>query len=120
MGPEALAQYVNPTEFLKRLAAASGIDYLNLIKSPETMAEESEQAKQDQMQQQLMSQAGQLAKSPIAEQLLNGQQEQAIPSAAEARKADGTFKGDIPGTKQNEAWNLPISLPKLRKRRKSM
>ena len=21
-----------------------------------------------------------------------------------ARKADGTYKGDIPGTKQNEAW----------------
>ena len=42
MGPEALAQYVNPTEFIKRLAAASGIDYLNLIKSPETMAQEQQ------------------------------------------------------------------------------
>ena len=76
MGPEALAQYMNPTEFLKRLAAASGIDYLNLIKSPETMAQESAQAKQDAMTQSLTQQAGQLAKTPMAEQLFNDQQQQ--------------------------------------------
>ena len=67
MGPEALAQYVNPTEFIKRLAAASGIDYLNLIKSPETMEQEQQKMQQAQMQQSLMSQAGQLAKSPAGE-----------------------------------------------------
>ena len=69
MGPEALAQYVDPTEFIKRLAAASGIDYLNLIKSPETMAKEQQQAQSAQMQQTLMSQAGSLAKSPMGEQM---------------------------------------------------
>jgi hypothetical protein len=71
MGPEALAQYINPTEFLKRLAAASGIDTLNLIKDPATMEQEAGQAKQDAAMQQLIGQAGQLAKSPIGEQLVN-------------------------------------------------
>jgi hypothetical protein len=69
MGPEALMQYLDPTEFFKRLAAASGIDALNLIKSPETMQQEQAQQKQEAMTQQLVGQAGQLAKSPMAEQM---------------------------------------------------
>lgn len=70
MGPEALAQYIDPTEFLKRLAAASGIDTLNLVKSPETMAQEAQQAQQAQMTQSLVGQAGSLAKSPVGEQMM--------------------------------------------------
>ena len=70
MGPEALAQYVDPTEYIKRLAAASGIDYLNLIKSPETMAQEQQKMQQAQMQQALIGQAGSLAKSPMGEQMI--------------------------------------------------
>jgi len=70
MGPEALAQYINPTEFLKRLAAASGIDTLNLIKDPATMEQEQQQMKQDMAQQQLMGQVGQLAKSPVGEEMM--------------------------------------------------
>lgn len=71
MGPEALAQHINPGEFLKRLAAASGIDTLNLIKTPEQIQEEQQAALQSQMASQLVGQAGQLAKSPIGEQLIN-------------------------------------------------
>ena len=70
MGPEALQQFIDPTEFLKRLAAASGIDTLNLVKSPETMAQEQQQAQQQQMMASLTNQAGQLAKSPMAEQMM--------------------------------------------------
>ena len=33
MGPETLAKFINPDEYIKRLAAAQGIDYLNLVKS---------------------------------------------------------------------------------------
>jgi hypothetical protein len=84
MGPEALAQYINPTEFLKRLAAASGIDTLNLIKDPATMEQEAASAKQDAMMQQLVGQAGQLAKSPIGEQLVNGNQQPQQPQGGEA------------------------------------
>ena len=70
MGPEALQQFIDPTEFLKRLAAASGIDTLNLVKSPETMAQEQQQAQQQQMMASLTNQAGQLAKSPVGEQMM--------------------------------------------------
>ena len=44
LGPEALMKYVDPTEAIKRLAAAQGIDVLNLIKSPETMEAEMQTA----------------------------------------------------------------------------
>ena len=37
MGPEAIQQYIDPGEYLKRLAAANGIDVLNLIKTPEML-----------------------------------------------------------------------------------
>ena len=88
MGPEAMAQFINPTEVLKRLAAASGIDTLNLIKSPETMAQEKDEMKQAAMQQQLIGQAGQLAKSPMGEQLVSQyaeqQQQQGGPAQAAA------------------------------------
>ena len=88
MGPEAMAQFINPTEVLKRLAAASGIDTLNLIKSPETMAQEKDEMKQAAMQQQLIGQAGQLAKSPLGEQLVSQyaeqQQQQGGPAQAAA------------------------------------
>jgi hypothetical protein len=71
MGPEAMMQYINPEEFLKRLAAASGIDTLGLIKSAETMQKEQMDMQNAQMQESLIGQAGQLAKSPMGEQLTN-------------------------------------------------
>jgi len=67
MGPEVMAQYLDPQEYLKRLAASSGIDYLNLVKSQETLDQENEQAQQQQMQQTMMDQAGQFANSPMAD-----------------------------------------------------
>ena len=87
MGPEALAQYVNPTEFIKRLAAASGIDYLNLIKSPETMAQEQQQMQQSQMQQSLIGQAGQLAKSPMGEQMMKQMQTEQTDDGSQPQEA---------------------------------
>jgi hypothetical protein len=82
MGPEVMMQYLNPQEFLKRLAAASGIDYLELVKTEEQLSQEQQQAQQQQMMGTLASQAGQLAKSPLGEQLINGQQQQQ-PAAAD-------------------------------------
>ena len=67
MGPEIMAQFLNPGEYIKRLAAAQGIDVLNLIKTAETMEAEKQQAMQEQMQAQLMQQAGQFANSPMAD-----------------------------------------------------
>lgn len=70
MGPEALQQFIDPTEFLRRLAAASGIDTLNLVKSPETMAQQKGEAQQQQMMASLTNQVGQLAKSPVGEEMM--------------------------------------------------
>tara|TARA_B100001094_G_scaffold56669_1_gene52150 strand:+ start:475 stop:2100 length:1626 start_codon:yes stop_codon:yes gene_type:complete len=88
MGPEALATYINPPEFLKRLAASSGIETLGLIKDPEQIQAENEQAQQQAQQQELLKQAGQLAKSPLAEQVINnGQPQQPTQETQEAPQA---------------------------------
>ena len=87
MGPEALAQYLSPDEFLKRLAAARGIDALNLVKSPETMAQEAQQMKQDAAQASLMSQAGQLAKSPMADQMMQQMMQQQSDDGSQPQEA---------------------------------
>ena len=88
MGPEAALQYINPEEYIKRLAAASGISVLGLVKGQEQMAQEKQEAQQQQMQAQLMGQAGQLAKSPIGEQMTqqiinNGEQPTQAPTSPE-------------------------------------
>ena len=67
MGPEIMAKFLDPTEYIKRLAAAQGIDTLNLVKSPETMAQEQQQQMQQMQQQELLKQAGQLANAPMAD-----------------------------------------------------
>ena len=75
MGPEAMAQHLNAGEFIKRLATASGIDALGLVKGQDQMKQEGDQMKQDAMQASLVGQAGQLAKSPMAEQLTQQMQD---------------------------------------------
>ena len=69
MGPEALASLIIPEEFLKRLAAASGIEVLGLVKTQDQINEEKAKAQEVAMQSQVMGQLGQLAKSPMAEQM---------------------------------------------------
>jgi len=65
LGPEALMKFVNPDEAIKRLAAAQGIDYLNLIKTQEQLQQEAEQQQNAQANQALVGQAGSLASSPM-------------------------------------------------------
>ena len=76
LGPEALLKYINPTEVVKRLAAAQGIDVLNLIKTEEQLAGEKQQLEQERTQQSLVDQAGQLSKSPMVEQAVMGEEEE--------------------------------------------
>ena len=64
LGPEALMKYINPDEAIKRLAAAQGIDVLNLVKTNEQLQQEMEAAQQQQMQASLTEQAGQFANAP--------------------------------------------------------
>ena len=67
LGPEALMKFLDPSEAIKRLAAAQGIDILNLVKTEEQMAQEQQQAMQAQQMQSLTDQAGQLAGSPMVD-----------------------------------------------------
>ena len=96
LGPEAIGQFLDSGEFIKRLAAAQGIDVLNLIKTQETMEQERMQQQQMMQQQALLEQAGQFANSPMADpsknpavgeamsqtadQLQDNAEEQTIPS----------------------------------------
>lgn len=77
MGPEALQRFVNADEAIKRLAAAQGIDVLNLVKSMEQQQQEQQAAEQQQMQASLMDQAGQLAGAPAMDPSKNPE---AIPA----------------------------------------
>ena len=72
LGPEA----INPDEAIKRLAAAQGIDPLQLIKTAEERDNEMKQAQQQQAQAAMMNQASDFAKSPLMDPAKN-------PAAAE-------------------------------------
>ena len=65
LGPEALLKYVEPSEAIKRLAAAQGIDVLNLIKTPEQLMEAKQMQQAQAAQQSLVDQTGQLAGTPL-------------------------------------------------------
>jgi hypothetical protein len=53
LGPQALAQYINVSDYFSRRAAALGINPKGLIKSAEQMQQEAQQAQMMQMAQQL-------------------------------------------------------------------
>ena len=80
MGPEALAQYLNADEAIKRLAAAQGIDILNLVKSMEERNQEQQQAMQAQQMKSLTDQAGQLAGTPLMDPQKNPEVVDAVNS----------------------------------------
>ncbi len=61
MGPEAIGQFINPDEVIKRLAAASGIDVLNLVKSMQELQAEQQQQIAQQQEMMQMQQAPQMA-----------------------------------------------------------
>ena len=71
LGPEALAQFINTDEVIKRLAAAQGIEVLNLVKSMQEVQGERQQASQQAFeQQQALEQTklqGQAMSSPLAD-----------------------------------------------------
>ena len=65
MGPQAISQFINPDEYIKRLATAQGIDVLNLVKSISDIQAEKQQQQQTLAQQELVKQAGQFASAPM-------------------------------------------------------
>ncbi len=84
MGPEAIQQYINPDEVIKRLAAASGIDVLNLVKSMDERQAEQQQAMAQQQQMMAMQQEPQMAaveqkREQAAMQMMQQQQPPELP-----------------------------------------
>ena len=65
LGPEALLQFIDPSEAIKRLAAAQGIDVFNLVRTPQQLQQLKEQRAQEMSQKSLVDQTGQIAGTPL-------------------------------------------------------
>lgn len=100
MGPESIQKFIDPTEYIKRLAAAQGIDYLNLIKSPETLQQDMQQQQQMAMQQSLTDQAGQLASAPMMDPSKN-------PELSGENQDGATPEGQAPGEETGDSTGQP-------------
>jgi len=103
MGPEIIGKYLDPGEYVKRLAAAQGIDVLNLVKSPETMAQEQQQQMQQQQQQALMEQAGQLAGTPMMDPSKNPAMGRSLNDGYDQLQQDANNQGESPTEGEEEA-----------------
>ena len=55
LGPQGIATYVQPSELIRRLAAAMGMDTLGLVKNDEQLAAEQQKQQQMAMAQQAMA-----------------------------------------------------------------
>ena len=95
MGPEIMAKFLDAGEYVKRLAAAQGIDVLNLVKTPETMAQEKEAQMQQMQQQEMLKQAGQFANSPMMDPSKNEAMGEMIKETKD-QLTDGTIQGQSP------------------------
>ena len=73
LGPESLVKYIDATEAIKRLAAAQGIDVLNLVKTPQQLQGDMQQQQQMGIQKSLIDQAGQMASAPLMDPTKNPQ-----------------------------------------------
>ena len=71
LGPESLMRFIDPSEAIKRLAAAQGIDVLNLVKTQQQLQQEQQEQQTQVQQQALLQQAGQLASAPLADPTKN-------------------------------------------------
>ena len=65
LGPEAIANFINTDEVIKRLAAAQGIDVLNLVRSMQEVQQEQAAAQQQEMQMQAAQMEIDAMKAPI-------------------------------------------------------
>jgi len=95
MGPEIMAKFLDPGEYVKRLAAAQGIDVLNLVKTPETMAQERQQQEQQMQQQMLLKQAGQFAGTPMMDPSKNEAMGEMLKETKD-QLTNGTNQGQSP------------------------
>ena len=81
LGPEAMMKFINADEAIKRLAAAQGIDVLNLVKSMEDQQAEADAAAQQEQEMAQMQMAPQLLKSPMMDPSKNPNAEAMLAEA---------------------------------------
>ena len=84
MGPEATQQFINPEEVIKRLAAAQGIDILNLVRSMQEIQGQQQAAQQQQMQLEQSKVDAQMAGAPINDPSKNPQLAEELSGQSEA------------------------------------
>jgi hypothetical protein len=90
MGPEVIGQHLNLDEAIKRLAAAQGIDALNLVKSMQEVQQEKQQNFQQGQQMEITKQVGQLASTPLMDPDKNPQALEMINGNAASNQAPET------------------------------
>ena len=61
LGPQVLQQYMNPGDYISRVATSLGIDAAGLVKTQEEIQQEQQQAQQQQQMQQMMDIGGKAA-----------------------------------------------------------
>ena len=83
MGPEAIQQYINPEEVVKRLAAAQGIDVLNLVKGMEERQQEQQAQQQQEMQVEQTKAIPGMLKAPMLDPSKNPQLAEELVGASE-------------------------------------
>ena len=79
MGPEAITTYINPEEVIKRLAAAQGIDVLNLVRSMQEVQAEEQQAIEQEAEMEAIKQTPAMMKTPMMDPNQNPQLAQQPP-----------------------------------------
>lgn len=73
LGPESISQFINTEEVIKRLAAAQGIDVLNLVRSMQEIQQEQAAAQQQEMSMQQQQLQVDAMKTPIMDPSKNPQ-----------------------------------------------
>jgi hypothetical protein len=81
LGPEALMTFINADEAIKRLAAAQGIDVLNLVKSVDDRQAEDDAAAQQEQEMMALQQAPQMLKAPMMDPSKNPNAEAMLAEA---------------------------------------
>ena len=74
-------KFINADEAIKRLAAAQGIDVLNLVKSMEDQQSEADAAAQQEQEMAQMQMAPQLLKTPMMDPSKNPNAEAMLSEA---------------------------------------
>ena len=82
LGPEAVGQFMNVNDYIKRVGTALGIDMDGLIKSEEQLQQEQQQAAEMQQQQQ-MNEMAKAATGPVAKEAAAGIREAVAGSEVE-------------------------------------